>query len=70
MYNYNKLSGRITEKFGNQRGFAANIGVTEITISNKLTGKRGFSQEDIEQWMSALEIDRQQIHEYFFSPKV
>ena len=47
VYNYDKLKGRIVEKFGSQVAFAKALGISEKTISNKLSGKRYFTQLEI-----------------------
>lgn len=66
-FKYNKLRGRIVEKFGSQNAFAKHIGVSHITISNKLHGNIGFSQADIMKWAEALEIKLEEIGIYFFT---
>ena len=45
-YNYKKLRGRIVEKYGSQKNFADILGVSENSVSKKMQGKTGFSQED------------------------
>ena len=69
-YDYNKLRGRIIEKFKTYSAFAEAIGVTIQTVSAKLNGKNGFSQEDIETWAEFLDIDRDEYPVYFFKTKV
>ena len=66
-YSYNKLKGRIKEIFGTQGAFAESLGLSENSLSLKLNGKRGFSQEDIELWCDLLHIEYNQIGEYFFA---
>lgn len=66
-YKYNKLRGRIIEKYGTQENFAEAIGLSTNSISKKMTGKSGFSQEDIESWSEKLEIAQAEYGEYFFA---
>lgn len=66
-YRYDKLRGRIVEKFGSQNKFANALDTTTITVSNRMTGKTGFSQEDIEQWSQMLDIDPSEYGAYFFT---
>lgn len=66
-YTYNKLRGRIVEKFGTQERFAAALGMTKQGLSLKMTGKTEFSQRDIGRWCEILEITQEQIAEYFFA---
>ncbi len=69
-YDYRKLSGRITEKFGTQSNFANAMGLSERSISLKLNNKVGFKQPEISKACSLLEIAREQINEYFFKENV
>lgn len=66
-YKYNKLRGRIIEKYGTQEKFAEAIGLSTNSMSKKMTGKSGFSQEDIESWSEKLEIAQAEYGEYFFA---
>lgn len=66
-YEYNKLRGRIIEKYGTQENFAEAIGLSTNSMSRKMTGKSGFSQEDIELWSEKLEIKQAEYGEYFFT---
>lgn len=66
-YKYLKLRGRITEKYENQGKFAEVLGLSENSLSKKLTGKSGFSQEDIEKWSVLLEIPKEDYGAYFFA---
>ena len=47
MYNYDKLSGKIVERFKTQADFAKAIGLSERSISKKLNGKLGWKQQEI-----------------------
>lgn len=66
-FTYNKLRGRIVEKYQTQANFAQAVGISKNAMSNKITGKTGLSQEDIVLWAQLLDIDRQFYGEYFFS---
>ena len=46
-YTYNKLRGRIVEKYGSQSAFADKLGRSQVSVSRKLQCKTEFSQEDI-----------------------
>jgi hypothetical protein len=71
-FDYSKLIGRIIEKFGTRRAFAKACGFSENTISKKLSGKMAITTDDIRNWSSEelLDIDSQEIPEYFFAIKV
>ena len=62
---YNKLRGRIIEMFGTIEKFAEFIGITRVTVSNKLNGKSKFTRDDILFWSSALKIAQDDIGCYF-----
>lgn len=71
-FNYNKLIGRIIEKFGTRRAFADACGFSENTISKKLSGKMSITTNDVISWCSPelLDIDNKDIPEYFFTYEV
>lgn len=64
---YRKLKGRIVEKYNTQREFAECVGITKNAMSRKMNGKTMLSQRDIELWCQLLEIDKDDIGEYFFT---
>ena len=66
-FEYNKLRGRIIEKYGTQGKFAEALGVTETTISRKMNMASGFSKEDIVKWSELLNISTDEIGIYFFA---
>jgi len=63
---YPKLRGKIVEKFGNYSNFSEVINKSKQEVSMKLNAKRGFTRADILSWCAILDIDRDQIGEYFF----
>lgn len=67
IYSYNKLRGRIVEKFGSQAKFADKLGISTTSLSKKMQCKTGFSQEDIELWAHLLDIGRTEFSDYFFA---
>ena len=67
MYKYNKLRGRIIEKFGTQEKFANEIGISENSLSKKMQCKTGISQSDMTKWANLLEIPMEEYGEYFFT---
>jgi len=68
--NYNKLRGRIIEKFGRYSNFADAIAVTPQTVWNKLTGKTEISQQEVRAWADILGIPNEEIGVYFFTLNV
>ena len=66
-YSYNKLRGRIVETYGSQKEFAKVLGLSENSLSKKMNGKTGFSQEDIITWSNLLDIEPGDYNLYFFT---
>jgi hypothetical protein len=69
-YNYNKLRGRIVEKFRTQVEFAREMGISERTMSLKMTNKMPFKQLEISKAIELLEIDEGEVQSYFFTQDV
>ena len=69
-YNYAKLLGRIVEKVGTQRNFAALMELSERTISLKLNGKLSWKQSEIAKACKVLDIPSVEIPLYFFAVQV
>lgn len=69
-YDYGKLRGRIREKFGTQSAFAKVVGLSDVSVSNKLNNNVEWGQEEIERSVRALDIAYTDIHSYFFTHKV
>lgn len=69
-FDYNKLRGKIVEKFGSQGEFARAMGWSEKTLSNKINGKIPWKQTDICSAIKLLGLIESDIQEYFFTIKV
>lgn len=72
MFDYSKLIGRIIEKFGTRRAFAEAIGISENSMSQKLSNKMAITTDDIKEWCKPefLDISCDKIGVYFFTLKV
>ncbi len=66
-YKYINLRFRIFEKFDSITKFAEAMGTSQTSISRKLSGRVGFSQQNIEEWAAVLDIPREKYGEYFFT---
>jgi hypothetical protein len=66
-YDYRKLRGRIKEKFGTQAEFSKRLGISEVSVSNKLNNVVDWGQEEMEHAISVLDIPESDIHAYFFT---
>lgn len=69
-YNYSKLIGKITEKFGTRAKFAEAMRLSEHSLSFKLNGKQSFKQDEIDRARMLLKLADADIGEYFFTLKV
>ena len=69
-YDYRKLRGRIKEKFGTQSEFSKKLGLSEVSVSNKLNNIVDWGQEEMENAIYILEIPNTDIHAYFFTHEV
>lgn len=69
-FDYNKLRGRIVEKYGSQVTFAKAMKWSERTLSKKINGKIPWKQNDICTAINLLELSENDIQEYFFTLKV
>lgn len=69
-YVYLKLKARIIEKYGSQAEFAKVIGVSETTVSNKMSERTQFSKDDMLTWGEALDIPVGEFGNYFFAQKL
>ena len=65
-YDLSKVRGKVFEKFGSQRRFAEEINKSEKTISKKLHGKTFLNQSEIDIYCKALDIETNDIPQYFF----
>ena len=69
-FDYSKLKGRIIEVYGSQQRFAIAMGLSERSMSLKMQNKVGWKQPEINKACALLEIDINELHEYFFKLKV
>lgn len=69
-FDYAKLIGRIKEYGFTQERLAAEIGMSESTISFKLNNKAFFTQREIRKICDLLEIKADEIGAYFFTLRV
>ena len=69
-FSYDKLRGRIREKFGTQDEFAKKLGMSRTSLNLKLNNVSEFTQKEILRAASLLGISLSEIDEYFFTLKV
>lgn len=66
-FDYKKLRGLIKEKYDTQSVFAKAMGLSNVSISNKLNNNVEWKQEEIEKAIVVLDIAHSDIHSYFFT---
>lgn len=69
-WDYSKLRGKIRERCSTQDSFAEKIGMGRVSLSQRLNNQLEFSQDEIFRSCDILEIGREEIPVYFFTPKV
>lgn len=70
VFDYSKLRGLAREKCKTQETIAATVGMKEATYSQKINNNSEFKQSEILRICEILSIPHEQIHAYFFTPKV
>lgn len=66
IYNYDKLRGRIVEKFRTIQNFSEHLSISRNALNNKLMNQTAISREDIIEWSGLLDIDPKDYAAYFF----
>lgn len=64
--NYAKLRGRIREICGTQEKFADAIALDPSSVSAKLNGKSEWTRQQIEDACHVLQIQLEEVSDYFF----
>ena len=68
-FNYSKLRGKIKECFDTQSRFAKKVGISERALSMKLNNLSCFTQEEMLKIIQHLNIQSEEISDYFFRIK-
>lgn len=66
VFYYRKLKGKITEKCGTQREFAEKMGLSENSVSNKLSRNRNWTQDEMLKACEILSIPVSKMHLFFY----
>lgn len=66
-WNFAKLRGRIKEIFGTQEAFAKAIGISSVSLSQRLNNVLEFTQEEIFNSCEVLNIPLTDMMSYFFT---
>ena len=68
-FDYSKLRGRIVEKYKSQGAFVKHISICDTTLTQKLKGRIAFRNDEIIQMAEKLDINKEEIPDYFFCTK-
>lgn len=68
-YNYDKLRGRIKEKFGTLEKFANALGIGTTTLNSRLKSETFFNQNEILKSGELLNLSKKELDEIFFDRK-
>lgn len=66
-FNFRKLRGKIIEKYGSIENFSKAYGKSKQAVSMKLNNKIAISSKDIIKMSKMLDINRDEIGDYFFT---
>jgi len=66
----NKLRGLIVEKFGTQQRFAAELGISNSSMTRILDGKQDLRRSVIEKIIIALGMSGEEVTRIFFAGAV
>lgn len=69
-FDNSKIRGRIVEKYGTIDKFSKTINKNRSSVSLLLNGKAKFDREDITLFCSALDIEKKDVGDYFFTSEV
>lgn len=67
MFNFDELLGRMKSKGYSQMKMAKELGISENSFSNKISGKSSFKPLEIVSMCEKLDISNTQIGFYFFT---
>lgn len=71
-FDLSRLCGRIIEKFGSCKAFAAAVGLSASSVSERLNNRIKLDADEIVAWSrpEVLDIPAAEIHLYFLTPLV
>ena len=70
IFDYNKLNGKIKERFNNRNDFAKLINLSSNSLSKKLNNKVPLTSPEIYKIVEILGIEISEIPIYFYTLKV
>lgn len=68
-FDFNKLKGRIVEKYGTRRAFSRAMDMSPPALSARINGLIPFRADEITKACALLDVPNEEINDYFFNPK-
>lgn len=65
-FNFDKLTGRIIEKFKTRDNFATKVPMSIPTLINKLSGRVDFKSREVVRFCELLDIPLEEIPNFFY----
>jgi len=69
-FDYSKLRGRIKELYKTETEFAKELGLSTVSLSGRLNNKLNFEQSEMLKIGEMLNIDKEDLHNYFFTRQI
>lgn len=69
-FDYSKSRGRIKELYKTETEFAKELGLSTVSLSGRLINKLNFEQSEMLKIGDLLNIDKEDLHIYFFTRQV
>lgn len=69
-YRYPRLRGRIREILVTQGRLAERLGISQTSLTNKLTGRTEFNRDEIIRIVDLLNIPKSEVYDYFFAGQI
>ena len=69
-FNYSKLTGKIVEVLGDKKTLAQKMGMSYMTMMNRVHSRKPFDQFEILEVCELLHIPLSEIPDYFFTINV
>ena len=69
-FDYSKLKGKIKEVFGTQVAFAEAMGLSSVSVSDKLNNKTEFKASEIKKLAMILKLTVEEVFDIFFAEDV
>ena len=70
IFNFDKLLGRIKEKYKTNAAFCVKLKMSEKSFSEKINNKKDFKSREVVKMQQLLEISKEEIPIFFYNYEV